>query len=152
MAFGVGNPLVQQGLLNRVLTHVIVPGFAPLSVTASNMSKSLALLAFNEDAVDQIGTATGLVNSPAPYVLGDLTVNILRSQIVASLYYAQWQANAIIGSVIAYPDSTVLGPFILSNCSILRVDPGAFDGQDPTTKVTIKGIYYLNAAMWAGLP
>lgn len=146
-----GNPLTAQGLLNRVLTNVVIPSFPQLSVTAPFMAKSLAQLTFDAPAVDQIGTATGIVNSPAPYVMGQLVVNILRSQSVAELYYAQWQINAVIGTVQAYPDSTVLPPFTLANCSILDVDPGAFDGQDPTTKVTIKGVYYVNADLWAGV-
>ena len=145
------NPLISQGLLNRVLTNVVIPGFPQLSVTSPFMSKSLAQLTFDAPAVDQIGTATGIVNSPAPYVMAQLVVNVLRSQSVASLYYAQWQANAVIGSVTAYSDSTELPPFKLTNCSILDVDPGAFDGQDPTTKVTIKGVYYVNADLWAGV-
>lgn len=146
-----GNPQVSQGLLNRVLTNVVVTQFPQLSVTAPYMSKSLAQLTFDAPAVDQIATATGIVNSPAPYVMGQLVVNVMRSQSVAALYYAQWQSNAVIGSVTAYPDSTELGPFTLQNCSILDVDPGAFDGQDPTTKVTIKGVYYVNASLWAGV-
>ncbi len=142
-------PLTQQGLLNRVLTHVVVPGFPQLSVTASFMSKSLAQLTFDGPAVDQIGTATGVVNSPMPYVMAALTVNLLRSQVLSTLYYAQWQSNAVIGAVTVYPDSTVLGPFTLANCSILDIDPGAFDGNDPTTKVSIKGIYFTNSKLWS---
>ena len=146
-----GNPLTSQGLLNRVLTNVVVTSFPQLSVTAPFMSKSLAQLTFDAPAVDQIGTATGVVNSPVPYVMAQIVVNVLRSQAVAALYYAQWQLNAVVGSVTAYPDSTTLGPFVLANCSILDVDPGAFDGQDPTTKVTMKGVYYVNADLWAGV-
>lgn len=148
---GLGNPLITQGLLNRVLTNVVVTNFPALSVTAPFMSKSLAQLTFDAPAVDQIATATGIVNSPVPYVMGQLVVNILRSQSVASLFYAQWQADAVIGSVTAYSDSTTLPPFTLKNCSILDIDPGAFDGQDPTTKVTIKGVYYVNSDLWSGV-
>ena len=143
------NPLVQQGLLNRVLTNVIVTSFPQLSVTAPFMSKSLAQLTFEGAAVDQIGTATGVVNSPMPYIMAQVVVNLLRSQPIAALYFAQWQARAVLGSVIVYPDSTVLGPFTLANCSLLDLDPGAFDGQDPTCKATIKGVYYTNASLWS---
>jgi hypothetical protein len=143
------NPLTQQGLLNRVLTNVVVTSYPQLSVTAPFMSKSLAHLTFEGAAVDQIGTATGVVNSPMPYVLGQVVINLLRSQPIAALYFAQWQAKAVLGTVIVYPDSTALGPFTLSNCSLLDLDPGAFDGQDATTKATLKGVYYVNASLWS---
>jgi len=143
------TPLANQGMLNRVLTNVIVTNYPQLSVTAPFMSKSLAVLTFEGTAVDQIGTATGLVNSPVPYIMAQVVVNLLRSQPIAAAYFAQWQAKAVLGPIVVYPDSTVLGPFSLVNCSLTEIDPGAFDGQDPSCKATIKGIYYLNAALWS---
>lgn len=145
-----GNPLTQQGLLNRVLTNVVFASFPQLNVSAPFMSKSLAQVTFDESAVDQIGTATGIVNSPKPYVMGQLVINVLRSQPVAALYVTQWESQAVVGSVTAYPDSNTFPPIIFANASILDIDPGAYDGQDPTTKVTIKGVFYTNAALWLG--
>lgn len=145
-----GNQLVQQGLLNRVITSVVVAAFPALNVTSPFMAKGQAVLTFDGQAVEQVGTATGIVNSPAPFVMANIEVNILRSQGLAAAFYAQWQASAVIGTVTAYPDSTALGPFTLSNCSIQDIAPGPFDGQDPTTKVSIKGVYYVNASLWAG--
>ena len=144
-------PLTTQGQLNRVLTHIVVPGFPQLSVTAPYMSKSLALLSFDGPFVDQIGTATGIVNSPVPFVMGQIVVNLLRSQSLSSLWIAQVQVASIIGTVVAYPDSTVFPAIPLSNCSIIDVDPGAYDGADPTTKITMKGVFYTNADLWSGL-
>ncbi len=146
----IGNPLVQQGMLNRVLTHIIVPSFPQLNVTSPYMSKSLATLTFDESAVDQIGTATGVVNSPKPYVMGKVVVNLLRSQGTANLYLAQWQSQAPIGTIVLYSDSTALQPITLLNCSLLDVDTGAFDGVDPTFKATISGVFETNAYVWAG--
>jgi len=148
MAF-LGNPLIQQGQLNRVLTHVIVPSFPQLTVTAPYMSKSLAVLTFDGPFVDQIGTATGVVNSPMPYVMAQIVVNLLRSQSVSALWIAQAQLQSVIGSIVAYPDSTVFPPITLANCSLIEIDPGAFDGVDPTVKMTVKGVYYTNSSMWS---
>jgi hypothetical protein len=144
------NPQTIQGYLNRILTSVYVTDHPQLNVTASFMSKALSQLTFDDDSVDQIGTATGLVNSPKPYIMAQLVVNILRSQVLPALYYTQMQLLAPIGTVTVYTDSTNLPPFVMQNCSILHVDPGAFDGTDPTTKVTIKGIYLTNNQLWTG--
>lgn len=142
-------PQILQGILNRILTSVIVPNFPQLSVTAPYMSKSLVQLTFDGNAVDQIGTATGIVNSRQPYVMANLTVSLLRSQSVAAAYLAQWQIDAVLGSVTVYSDSTTLPGITLNNCSMMEIDPGAFDGQDPATKVTLKGQLFVNSAMWA---
>src|SRR6185503_1465660 len=142
------NPLQQQGNLNRVLTQVIVPDFPELTVTASFMAKSMANLTFDGSFTDQIPTATGVVNSPEPFVQGQLVISLLRSQAVSALWLAQVQASSVIGSVEVYSDSTEFPMIRLVNCSIISVDPGAFDGQDPATKVTVKGSYYTNAVLW----
>lgn len=142
--------MVRQGLLNRVLTSVVVTNYPQLTVTAPFMSKNLSEIIFDGAAVDQIGTATGIVNSPMPYIMADINCNILRSQSTVAAYVAQWQQQAYIGSVTIYTDSTQLPQFTLVNCSILNITPGAFDGQDPTTKVQFKGVYYINNIMWSG--
>ncbi len=144
------NPLIDQGMLNRVLTNVVVTLLPQLSVTSPYMAKSQAQITFDDDFVDQIGSATGVVNSPAPYIMGSLVINLLRSQAVSGLWIAQSQVQSVIGPVIAYPDSTAFPPVALANCSIKHIDPGAYDGQDPTVKVTVRGVFYTNAALWLG--
>lgn len=145
------NPLIQQGILNRTLTAIHFPLFPQLNVTAPFMSKSLSDIEFDGSAVDQIGTATGIVNSPIPFMMATINANILRSQSLVNSFFLQWQLLAVVGPVTIYSDSTVLSSFTLQNCSILNITPGTFDGQDPTTKVMIKGVYYLNNALWAGI-
>lgn len=145
------NPLAYQGLLNRVLTHVVVTDLPQLNVTASFMSKALTSLTFEGDFTRQEPTATGIVNSPEPYVMGQLVVSILRSQALASLWLVQMQLLSILGDVVTYSDSTVFPAVTLQNCSVMSVDPGPYDGQDPTTKITIKGVLPINAALWAGI-
>jgi hypothetical protein len=145
------NPLVTQGNLNRVATHVVVASYPGLSVNAGYMGKSLAVVTLEGPFTDQIETATGIVNSPKPFVMAQIVVSLLRSQIVASSWIAQAQAGTYLGTVVAYPDSNVFPPIALTNASIIDIDPGAFDGMDPTTKATVKGTFYINANLWASL-
>jgi hypothetical protein len=140
--------LAIQGNLNRVITQVTFPSAPQLNVGAQNMAKSLAVLTFDGPFVEQIPTATGIVNSPLPFVMAQLVVNLLRSQNAATLWVAQLQLNATIGSLNVYPDSTTFPYFILNDCSVMDFDPGAFDGVDATTKFTLKGTFYINAQMW----
>jgi hypothetical protein len=142
---------VTQGNLNRVATHIVVASYTSLNVTAGYMGKSQAIVTIDGPIVNQIGTATGVVNSPEPYVLSTLVISLLRSQSLANAWLAQIQSNATIGTVTAYGDSSTLAPIQLVNCSIQDFDPGAFDGTDPTLRVTMKGTFYVNASMWASL-
>ncbi len=144
------NPLTQQGNLNRLYTNVIVPNFPGLNVTASFMSKGQAHLTFEGIFDNQIPTATGIVNSPEPFVMADIAINLLRSQPLANLWIAQAQSQVIIGPVTLYSDSTAFGALTVTQCAIQAVDPGPFDGTDPTIKVTVKGVYYINNSMWTG--
>jgi len=142
-------PLTAQGLLNRVRTHIVVPGNTSLNATAAYMGKSQAVLTFEGPFVQQPETATGIVNSPQPYVMAQIVLSLLRSQALAALWIAQAQSDSTLGNVVAYSDSANFPSVTLANCSITEVDPGAFDGVDPTTKVTIKGVFYTNSSMWA---
>lgn len=145
------SPLAYQGLLNRVLTHVVVPAFPQLSVTSSFMAKSMTHVTFDGDFTRQEQTAVGIVNSPEPYVMGHLEVAILRSQSLAAAWYAQMQLLTVIGDVVTHSDSTLFPVITLNNCSLINVEPGAYDGQDPTTRLTIKGVLQINASLWAGI-
>lgn len=147
---GLGNPLIQQGSLNKVLTHVIVTELPQLSITAPYMSKALSTVTFEDDFVDQIGTATGLVNSPQPYVMTSVIINMLRSQSLSALWMAQLLVDSQIGPVTVYSDSTVFPKLTLAQCSVKSVEPGPYDGTDPTTKITLRGVYFTNNILWAG--
>ena len=144
------NPLAFQGNLNRVLTHVVIPSFPQLTVIASSMAKAMLTTSFDGNFTDQIGTATGVVNSPEPYVMGQVVVSLLRSQPLAALWLAQLKIYSVIGSVSVYSDATTFPEIDLVNCSVMGFDPNAFDGQDPAVKVTIRGTYFVNNALWIG--
>ncbi len=143
------NPQSAQGSLNRVLTHLVVPSFPQLNLTASFLGKSQISVSMENDAVDQIPSATGLVNSPEVFQKASITASLLRSQAASGLWLAQQQLQSIIGSMSVWSDSAVFPPYVFSNCSIVMIEPGAFDGSDPAVKVTIKGVYYINASLWA---
>jgi hypothetical protein len=143
------NPNIAQGLLNRVRTHIVVPGNTSLNATASYMGKSQAVLTFEGPFVSQIETATGIVNSPMPFVMAQLVISLLRTQALAALWVAQAQTASVLGNVVAYPDSANFPAVTLTNCSITEIEPGAFDGVDPVTKITVKGVFNTNSIMWA---
>ena len=142
------HPLIQQGTLNRVRCSVVVPGFTNLNITSSYMSKSFARLTYEGNFSDLIGTATGGVSSPEPYVFASLTVGILRTQALANQWRQQSELLSNVGDITVYSDSAAWDPIPLANAQIQNLDPGAFDGTDPTVRLVLRGIYYVNSALW----
>lgn len=145
------NPNTVQGNLNRVSTHLVVASFPALSVNASFMGKSMVKVTLDSPFVQQLPTATNLVNSPEPFVMGHMTVALLRSQTLANLWITQAQVQATIGTVQIFSDSTVFSAITVLNCSITDIDPGAFDGTDPVVSVTVSGAFPVNSTMWGSL-
>ena len=144
------NPQAFQGNLNRLYTSVLVPNFTSLSVTAPYMSKGLVQLSFSGDSIHQIPTAVGVVNSPEPYLMVKITISLLRSQPLSAAWLAQFQAQCVLGPVTCYSDSSAFPAITSINTAIQNIDPGSYDGGDPSMRVTLSGQYYINGAMWTG--
>ena len=144
------NTLISQGSLNRVRGSLVFPLFPLLNITAPYMSRNFISANFDEmDFVEQIETGTGFVNSPEPYVPAVIVVEILRTQALANNWFQQIQNTASIGTVEVHSDTAAFPSFPVINASVTKFDPGAFAGKDPVTKMTIRGILYVNSSMWA---
>lgn len=143
------NTLISQGSLNRVRGSLVFPLFPLLNITAPYMSRNFISANFDEMAfVEQIETGTGFVNSPEPYVPAVIVVEILRTQALANNWFQQIQNTASIGTVEVHSDTAAFPSFPVINASVTKFDPGAFAGKDPVTKMTIRGILYVNSSMW----
>jgi hypothetical protein len=142
------NPQIQQGSLNRLLTHITFASYPALNIGAQNMSKRFAVASFGGSPMTQIPTGTGVVNSPEPYVMGSFSLDILRTQALGGAWLNQMQLNSVLGTCVGYPDSAVFPSITLVNASLLGFDPGAWDGTDPVIRITVTGTYYVNSVLW----
>lgn len=142
-------PLIAQGTLNRVRVSVVVSSFPTLNITSPYMGKSFAHIEFSGDWVQQIPTATDVVNSPEPYIMGTITVGLLRSQALASAWLTQVQTDTgILGTVTIYSDTSAFAPISLDSTVVKSIEPGAYDGTDPIVKLTLTGVYQINQSLW----
>jgi|ERR1700744_428115 len=144
------NPLIDQGTLNRVRCSIIVASYPNLNITSGYMSKqSLARISFDGNFNEQIPTATGVVNSPEPYAMGSVAVNLLRTTALAAAWRAQWENTTIIGSITIYSDTAAFPAFTLRSSAIQHFDPNAFDGNDPASALMLRGVYDINTTLWS---
>ena len=142
------NPLIQQGTLNRVRCAVLFGSYSNLNVTSEYMSKSFATITFDDPFVTQIPTATGIVNSPEPYVMSTISFGLLRTQPLATSWLSQINATSTLGAVTIVSDTSAFAPISLANASVLTFNPSSFDGLDATVSTTIRGVYYPNLNLW----
>lgn len=142
------HPLVQQGTLNRVRCSVVVPNYTNLNITASYMGRSFARISLEGNFAELIGTATGGVVSPEPYVFGTIAVGLLRTQALSGQWLEQAQKYSAIGPITVHSDSAAWPAMTLDNAVISSMDPGAFDGTDPVVRLVLRGIFYANSDLW----
>jgi hypothetical protein len=143
------NPNLLAGPLNRVRCSVVITSFPTLSITSNFMSKSFAHIEFEGDFVQQIETATGVVNSPEPYVMASITVGLLRSQPLAAAWLSQAQDTGVLGDVTIHSDTSSFPAIALSDVSIRSLSPGAYDGTDPVVRLTLRGTFNINSSLFS---
>jgi len=143
------NPQVVQGTLNRLLASVFYADYQQLNVTASYLSKEAISLAFDGDTALLINTLTGAVTSPEPYIYGTVSMHLVRTQALADAYKRQIETNTTLGSVTIYPDTVALSPFELNNCVLQSLQEVSFDGTQAGLVVRLRGVYSINASLFA---
>lgn len=143
------NPQVVQGTLNRLLASVVYADYQNLNVTSSYLAREAISLSFDGDTSLLLGTMTGAVTSPEPYIFGTVTIHLLRTQNLGNAYKTQIETNTTLGSVTIYPDSTALSPFQLNNCVLMSIQETAFDGQQAGLIVRVRGVYSINATLFS---
>ena len=144
-----GNPHVPQGLLNRARASVVFPANPTLNITADYVVEEGISLDIDEDGTDQIKTMTGVVNSPAPYVLATATIHVLKTQALGESWAQQFQSNSQIGRMVIHTDATTLSQYRIHNCSLLKPQPGAMNGKNASLILTIRGVYNINDYIWS---
>lgn len=144
-----GNPLIEQGTLNRIRGSVTWTNFPGLNVTAPFLDKDGINLRKEGEASMQHGTMTGLVQSPEPYMPVSVVIALLKTQSLSESYKAQMQANSVLGPGTVYPDvSEGLSPYALYNMSIQSVGELLFNGTTPIFAVTCRGYWIVNNSLF----
>lgn len=142
------NPLVQQGTLNRLRGSAIWTDHPELNVTAPFLGADGIGLSLEGESTTFHKTLTGTVTSPEPYMVVNMTFNLLRTQQLADLYKTQMENNALIGDCAVRTDSTTLSPYQFTNCAIQGVRELRINGTDAGYAVSVKGYYTVNSNLW----
>ncbi len=144
------NPLIPQGILNRVRASLIWTAFPQLNVTAPYLGRAGISLAPEGPATVFLPTMTGAVPSMEPYQKMTLTVNLLRTQQLSNLYKQQMESSSLLGDGVVRPDiqSVGIGVYQLSNCAIENFRELNFAGGDAGYMILIGGYYNINSSLF----
>ena len=142
------NPILDQGMLNRIRGSVSFVNFPSLNVTAPYLGREGIRLALEGGATAQLPTMTGIVQSPEPYQMVTVTMALIKSQAFADQYKQQFETQTQLGDMTVRPDSTVLGAYGLTNAALEAVEGLDFSGNSPNFTVRIRATYIINAVLW----
>lgn len=142
------NPLVPQGILNRVRGSVSIPNYPTLNITASYLGQEGISLVRESPANTNLPQMTGVVASPEPYQQVLLTVALIRTQALAQAFETQLQLNTFLGPIVVRPDSGALNSYNLYSMSIRTVGELRFNGTTAMFGVEIAGIYPSNSSLF----
>lgn len=146
-----GNPLVDQGSLNKVKGSVSYPNHPELNVTSIYLAPDMIRMGVEGNMTTMLPTATGTVTSPEPYLMGTVTLSLLRTQSFSDLYKQQWEADSRVGNLTVRPDldsGVGISAFDFNNCAIESVREMPMNGTDATMVVTLRGFYVINNNLW----
>lgn len=141
-------PLIAQGTLNRLRGSVTFNDFPQLAITASYLGAEGINLNPEGDIVDNIGTMTGTVTSPAPYQMITVEVELLKTQSLSDLFKKQLEANAVLGNFVVRPDASTLSNYQVQNGSIYMASPGRLNGKQVGFVVGLRGYYLVNSSLY----
>lgn len=143
------NPQIQQGTLSRVRGSVTWNDLPELNITASYLAEEGIRISFDGPATTIINTLTGTVTSPEPYQPITVTLNLLKTQQLSDLYKTQAENSTLLGDGTLRTDAKTLSVYPLSNMAISGVNEITSNGRDPVYRVTIRGYYQINNALWS---
>lgn len=142
------NPLINQGVLNRVRASIKFVQFPELNISAPYLTQDAINISFQGDAGVLLPTLTGGVSSPNPFQMIQMQIHLVRSQSMGQLFKNQIEKNTTLGDAKIYSDSTTLGDFSIRQATIRSAQDLSVSGRDPAFVVEVFGIYDVNADMW----
>ena len=145
-----GNPLIDQGVLNRIRGSVTWANFPGLNVTAPFLDREGINLRKEGDATLQHPTMTGIVQSPEPFMPVSLVIALLKTQALSDAYKSQMEDRTVLGEGTVFPDvSSGLSPYVLYNMAIQSVGELLFNGSTPIFAVTCRGYWVCNNSLFS---
>ena len=143
------NQLTPLGTLNKLRGAVSVVDLPGLNVIQGNLGADGISISFEGEASGYLPQMTGSVPSPNPYQVATVTIHLLKTQTLSSLWRAQMELDTSIGDVSVVTDAVTLPDYDLVNCTIRGVGELNFAGSTADYGIVIQGTYYINSNLFS---
>lgn len=142
------NPLIYQGTLNKLRGSLSVIAYPELNVTASYLGEDGISMAFEGEASAYLATMTGAVPSPNAYQFATVSIALLKTQFLSTVWKDQMELDTTIGDVVVKTDTPTLANYSFLNCTIKGVGEISVNGRTPVFGLTLQGTYYVNSSLF----
>jgi hypothetical protein len=142
------NPNIQQGTLNRIRGSLSFVSYPNLNITAPYLGRNAIRIVFQGAATQNINTMTGTVPSPEPYMVIEMTVDLIKTQAFAQQFMTQIGISSFLGDCTLRGDANPLQPFFLQNVSVLNPGDLNFDGTSTSLPLRFGGYWEINSALF----
>jgi len=145
-----GNPLVPQGVLNRVKAALTWDALPAFNITAPYLGRNGISMSPEGPATNWLPTMTGAVQSQEVYQKMTMTAHLLRTQQLADLYKTRMETDSNMGGGIIRPDTVAGGisPYQITNCGIQNVNAFVFNGTEEGFTIMFGGYYIINSNLF----
>jgi hypothetical protein len=141
-------PPLGQGQLNRARASVQFATNSQLNVISANLGKGgIVCRPISESSV-ALPTMTGIVTSPEPYQMYEVTIHLLRTQGLATAFKTQIETLCDVGDITVKSDSANQPDYQIANCTIVNGSNPSFAGTDPEFQVVLHGAYAANSSLF----
>lgn len=142
------NPLIPQGVLNKLRGSVSVVDLPQLNATQSFLGPEGITIAFEGDASGYIPTMTGAVPSPNPFQMANVTLHLLKTQGLGMAWRSQIETDTTIGDIVITTDTVTFDTYYFTNCTIMGNSEVTVNGSTPEYIVNVRGTYLINSGLF----
>lgn len=132
-------------VLNKSLTSCIFSNYGSLLIRPQDLADSMISISISGDSVNRIQGALETVRSPNFYTEVEVSIALLKTTNLASLFINQYKAKSILdGTAIVNTDGGAA--FKLTNLSF-ELSGVSSDGTDATLNISLKGNLQTNSEL-----
>lgn len=143
-----GNPLIDQGVLNRIRANLEIPNFPELNITAETLTKEGMTFSLEGASVQYLENMTGASRSLEPYQMVTGEVSIPKTSSIVALYKAKYESDCSLGPVSLISETTGVPDYDFQNFSIVGLRPMKLNGTEIQWVISMRGTYAINNSLF----
>ena len=140
--------IIPQGTVNKLRGSISFPDFPAINITSPYLGTEMIKVTFSGETTTIIQTATGIITSPEPYMLVEISAHVLRTNGLAGAITNQLKASSTVNTAVVRSDVSTESDVTVLNASITGLGEVHMDGKNPAQMITFKGYWPINSNLF----